>query len=145
VTGRQEIAAWAAARFTQHHRYVVGPHRAAGDTVRWRYREFVDPFQLVPGLSPTEGDAEAVVHNGRITRLALAASPASVQRQWDEVDAFLDRAHAAPPGAGPSVELSGLPRPGPAAEPAPMGWSLALGGLALLAAGTGALRRRRLP
>ena len=94
VTGRPQIAAWAAAHFKDHHRFVVGPPRAAGDTVSWRYREFVDPFQLVPGVGPTEGEAEAVVRGGRITRLTLAVSPASVQRQRDEADAFLDRAVA---------------------------------------------------
>jgi len=81
MTGRQEIAAWAAARFPQRHRYAAGPRRAAGGTVRWPYREFVDPFQRTPGISPAEGDAEAVVRGGRIAVLSLVQSPASVRRQ----------------------------------------------------------------
>ena len=86
VTGRPEIAAWAAVRFAQHHRFAAGPYRAAGDTVGWSYREFVDPFQLLPGVSPAEGDAEAVVRGGRIAVLSLVQSPASVRRQWGEAD-----------------------------------------------------------
>jgi hypothetical protein len=47
VTGRQPIAAWAAARFAWNHRYAVGQPRAAGATVGWPYREYADPFQLL--------------------------------------------------------------------------------------------------
>jgi len=147
--GHRQIAAWAAARFAQHHRYAVGPPRPAGDTVGWPYREYADPFQFVRGFSPTEGDAEAVVRFGRITVLTLVESPASAQRRWREVGAVLERPvanrHATPLGDGPSSALSGSLRGGPAAEPTPVGWPLALGGLAGLAAVTAALRRRRLP
>ena len=147
VTGHQQIAAWAAARFAQHHRFAVGPHRAAGDTVGWPYREFVDPFQRVPGVGPTEGDAEAVVRGGRITVLTLVQSPASVQRQRGEVGAAVARAvathRAAPLGDGPRRPLSGPPR-APAAEPTGAAWPLALGGPRPPAAGTAALRRRPL-
>ena len=89
VTGHPQIAAWAAARFAQRHRFATDQHRAAGDTVGWRYREFVDPFQRAPGVSPTEGSAEAVVRDGRITVLTLVQSPASVQRRRGEADAAL--------------------------------------------------------
>ena len=78
--GHRQLAAWAAARFAQHHRFAAGPYRAAGDAVGWPYREFVDPYQRAPGVGPAEGDAEAVVRGGRITRLTLVQSPASVQR-----------------------------------------------------------------
>ena len=84
VTGHREIAAWAAAAFAHHHRFAAAPYRAAGDTVVWRYREFVDPYQRAPGVSPAEGDAEAVVRAGRIARLSLVQSPASVQQQRRE-------------------------------------------------------------
>jgi hypothetical protein len=149
VTGRPQIEAWAAARFARHHRIAVGQHRAAGDTVGWSYREFVDPFQLVPGLSPTEGDAEAAVRGGRITVLTLVVSPESARRQWGEADGAFVRAmathRASPLGEGPSVRPSGSPRGGAAAEPTGAAWPLALSGLALLAGGTVALRRRRRP
>ena len=140
VTGHQEIAAWAALAFARRHRIAVGLPRAAGDTAGWPYREFADPYQLLPGVGPTEGDAEAVLRGGRITVLTLIVSPASVQRQWREADAAFVRVeatrHASPPGGEP---ISGPPR---AAEPAPVGWPLALGGLALLAAVAAARRRR---
>jgi hypothetical protein len=138
VIGHQEIAAWAAARFAQRHRYAVGPYRATGETVAWSYREFADLFQVTPGVGPLEGDAEVVVRGGRITRLTLVLAPASVQRRWGELSAA---ARAAARGAGPSG-----PSSGPARAAAPTGaWPLALGGLAFLAAGTAALRRRRRP
>ena len=79
--------------------------------------------------------------------LTLVQSPASVQRRQGEADAALARVaathRASPLGDGPRLPLSGPPRA--AAEPTAVGWPLALGGLALLAAVTGALRRRRLP
>jgi len=147
--GHRQIAAWAAARFAQHHRFAVGPPRAAGDTVGWPYREYADPFQFVRGFSPTEGHAEAVVRGSRITVLTLVESPASAQRRWREVGAVLERPvanrRAAPLGDGPSSALSGSLRGGPAAEPTDAVWPLALGGLAGLAAVTAALRRRRPP
>ena len=65
VTGHAETAAWAAGRLAQHPRLAADPYRAAGDTVGWSYREFADPYQLVPGVGPAEGEAEAVVRGGR--------------------------------------------------------------------------------
>ena len=141
--GHQEIAAWAVAHFARRHRFGAGPYRAAGDTVGWPYREFVDPYQRLPGVDPTEGTAEAEVRGGVITRLTLVQSPASVQRRRGElavlaVGAVATR-RAAPPGDGPSVP----PRaPRDAAEPTDATWPLALGGLAVLSAGAAALRRR---
>jgi len=133
VTGHPAIAAWAAGRFAQHHRFAAGPYRAAGDTVRWPYREFVDPFQLAPGVAPAEGEAEAVVRGGRIAVLSLVQSPASVARQRREAAAGIARAAA-----------SRRP-PGDATEPAGSAWPLALSGLALLGGVAVALRRRRRP
>jgi hypothetical protein len=145
VTGRPQIAAWAAVAFAHRHRYVAGPYRAAGDTVGWPYRAFADPYQLLPGVGPTDGDAEAVVRGGRITTLSLVGSSESLRRRGGEADASYARAmatrRAAPDSDEPSVPLSGPPR---AAEPAPVGWPLALGGLALLAVVTVTLRRGRL-
>ena len=144
VTGHPQIAAWAAAHFKLRHRYVAGQHRAAGDTVSWPYREFSDPFQLLPGVGPAEGDAEAVVRDGRITRLTLLRSPASAQRQQGEAEAARVQAEAtqraAPLGDGLSLPRSGPPR---AAEPTDPAWPVALGGLALLAVGAATLRRRQ--
>jgi ketosteroid isomerase-like protein len=146
LTGHQEIAAWAAAAFARHHRVVAGPYHATGDTVSWRHREFADPFQLAPGVGPAEVDAEAVVRGGWTTRLSLVQSPASVEQQRREVAAALNHpapTHAAAPrGAEPRPRLSGAPG---TAEPTGAAWPLVLGGLALLAAVTMALRRRRLP
>jgi hypothetical protein len=148
ITGHQDIAAWAAARFAQQHRYATDQHRAVGATVDWRYREFLDPYQFLPGVGPLEGDAEAVVRDGRITRLTLLLSPASVRRRHGEVEAAgagrVATYRASLRGAGASPPLSG-PRRAAAAEPAPVGWPLALGALALLGVVTAALRRRRLP
>jgi hypothetical protein len=143
VTGRQQIAAWAAAHFARAHRFAAGPYRAAGATVGWPYREVVDPYQRLPGVDPTEGTAEAEVRGGVITRLTLVQSPASVQRRRSELEGLAVGAvttrRAAPPGAGPSVP----PRePRGAAEPTDATWPLALGGLAVLSAITVALRRR---
>ena len=147
-TGRPQIAAWAAARFARRDRFVVGPYRVTGDTVRWSYQAFDDLAQRLSGVGPLEGDAEAMVRGGRITTLTLVVSPESVQRQQDEEAAALARA-AATRGAAPGTEWPGVPprRPPrePAAEPAAGAWAVALGGLALLAAATGALRRRRRP
>jgi len=149
LTGRPEIAAWAAAAFARHHRYTVGQHRVAGDTVGWRYREFVDPYQVTPGVSAAEGTAEAVVRGGRITLLSVVQSPASVQRQGDEMRVASAWAvatyRASLLGDRPSVQPRGRRGAARAAEPAPVGWPLALGGLAGLAAVTAARRRRRLP
>jgi MYXO-CTERM domain-containing protein len=149
AAGRPWIAAWASAAFGRRHRFAVGPSRAAGDTVRWRYHEFVDPYQLAPAMRPAEGDAEAVVRGGRIVRLSLVRSPASVQRSRDERRAAgawaVATRRAAPLADGPRLPLRGPPRGGPAAEPTDAAWPLVLGGLALLAAGAAALRRRRLP
>jgi hypothetical protein len=147
--GRGQIAAWAAARFAQHHRFAAGQHRAAGDTVVWQHREYVDPFQRLPGVGPIEGTAEAVVRGGRITGLTLIQSPASVQRQRVEVAASLDRAMAtqqsSPLPDGPSVRPRGSRSDGPAAEPTDSAWPLALSALAVLALATATLRRRRAP
>ena len=147
MTGHQEIATWAAEHFARHHRFAAGPPRAAGDTVSWPYREFADPYQLVPGFSPTEGDAEAVVRGGRITALTLVVSPESVQRRRGEMQAASARAEAtrlaAPIAVGPSLQPRGPQRGGPAADPTGAAWPLALGGLALLGAVTAKLRRRR--
>jgi len=136
VTGHQEIAAWAAARFALRHRYAVGPYHAAGDTVGWAYREFIDPFQLAPDFSPSEGDAEAVVRGGRIAVLSLVQTPESVLRRWDEAHVVAARVmatqRAAPAGDGPSTRQR-EPRDA-VSEPTDATWPLALGGLALLAA-----------
>ena len=130
-------------------RLEADPYRAAGDTVGWAYREFADPYQLVPGFSPTEGDADAVVRGGRITALTLVVSPESVQRRRGEMQAASARAEAtrlaAPIAVGPSLQPRGPQRGGPAAEPAGAAWPLALGGLALLGGVTMALRRGRRP
>jgi ketosteroid isomerase-like protein len=144
VTGRPAIAAWAAARFAAHHRVEVGLPRVDGDTVAWPFREFADPWQRLPGVGPVEGQMEAVAPGGAITRLTVVVSPASVARQQGEAVAAGHRAAAArrtgPAGDGPSASPSGLRT---AAEPAGAAWPLALGGLALLAAGAAARRRRR--
>jgi hypothetical protein len=147
--GHRQIAVWAAARFAQHHRFESARRRVASDPVGWRYREFVDPFQRLPGVGPIEGIAEAVVRGGRITRLTLVQSPASVQRQRAEVAATFDRAMAtqqsSPLPDGPSVRPRGSRSEGPAAEPTDSAWPLALSALAVLALATAALRRRRAP
>ena len=144
VAGRQEIGTWAAARFARYPRSTAGQLRVAGDTVTWRYREYADPYRPASGFSPLEGDAEAVVHGGQITLLSLVQSPESVQRQQDEVRAVTARM------APLNGDESSAPaeRPQDANEPVePVGaaWPLALGGLALLAVATMALRRRRRP
>jgi hypothetical protein len=139
-----------AGRFAQRSHLAADPYRVAGDTVAWSYREFVDPYQLLLGVGPAEGEAEAVVHGGRIAVLSFAQSPASVRRRRDEANVAADRAAAdraaarlaAPAGDGPSVGLSGPPRGD--AEPTGAAWPLALSGLAL-PAGAVALRRRRPP
>ncbi|HVG97312.1 MAG TPA: nuclear transport factor 2 family protein, partial [Chloroflexota bacterium] len=144
VTGRAEIAAWAAARFAAHSRLVADAYRAAGDTVGWSYRAFADAYQLV-GVGPAEGEAEAVVRGGRIAVLSLVQTPASVLRRENEGRVAAARAaatrRAAPAGDGPSVRLSGPPRGD--AEPTGAAWPLALSGLALLTGAAVALRRRR--
>ena len=135
VTGHPEIAAWAAARFAERHRYAPDPPRGAGETVRWAYREFVDPFQGTPGISPAEGDAEAVVRGGRIAVLSHVQTPASVRRQWDEVNAAARARRPRPAPPDPA-----RPRP---AEPDAPAWPLALGGLAGVAVLALARRHRR--
>ena len=108
--------------------------------MRWAYREFVAPFQLTPGISPAEGDAEAVVRGGRIAVLSLVQTPDSVRRQWDEVNvaARTRRRRPAPADFAPPGPAG--PRP---AEPDGPAWPLALGGLAGVAALTLARRWRR--
>src|SRR5262249_58665958 len=95
---------------------------AAGDTVVWRYQELVDPFQRTPGIGPTEGTAEAVVHDGAIAGLTLVRSPASVQRQRAEAAVAFDRAMTTRVADPARDGASGLPpRPrggGTAAAPA---------------------------
>ena len=136
VTGHAEIAAWAAGSFARHHRLVADPYRAAGDTVGWSYRAFADPYQLMPGIGPAEGDAEAVVRGGRIAVLSLVQTTASVERRRDEMNAAARRAvatrFAVPAGDGPSTRQR-EPRDA-VSEPTDATWPLALGGLALLAA-----------
>src|SRR5262249_6045163 len=121
AAGHPAIAAWATARFGFNHRYAAGPRRAAGDTAGWAYREFADPYQLLPGVEPVEGDAEAVVRDGRITRLTLVLSPPSVARQRAEVEAVTARAR--PPAARTAPGGGGAPppapRPGRGPPPAP--------------------------
>jgi hypothetical protein len=147
MTGHQEIAMWAVEHFARHHRFAAGPPRAAGDTVVWPYREYTDPYQLVPGFSPTEGNAEAVVRGGRITTLTLVVSPESVQRRRDEAQSARARAVAprlaAPIAGGPSLQPRGPQRGGHAADQTGAAWPLALGGLALLGVVTAKLSRRR--
>jgi len=124
----------------------VGPPRVDGDTVAWPFREFADPWQRLPGIGPVEGQMEAVVPGGAITRLTVVVSPASVARQQGEAVAAGHRAAAArrpvPAGGGPGAPPSG---PRAAADPTGAAWPLALGGLALLGAVTATLRRRRPP
>jgi hypothetical protein len=150
--GHRQIAAWAAGRFAQHHRFEVGPTRAAGDTLGWPYREFVDPYQLAPGVGPAEGEAEAVVRGGRIAVLSFVQSPDSVLLQRDEMNAAaatgaatMTARHAALSGAGPGIRSSGLRSGGPTAESPDAAWPLALSGLALLSALVVARRRRQRP
>lgn len=153
VTGRQQIAAWAAARFAPHHRVALGQHRVAGDAVSWPYQEFRDPYQHMPGVGPLEGTVEAVVRGGRITVLTLVVSPASLWRQQSEVASVLN--HLSPTTTTrPPVPLSGgtrAPSRGakwdgpPTAEPTTAAWPLALGSLAVLAYATAWLRRRQAP
>jgi hypothetical protein len=57
--GHREIAAWAAGRFAQRHRFAAGPSRAAGDPVGRPYQASSDPAQLVPGLGPAAGAASS--------------------------------------------------------------------------------------
>jgi MYXO-CTERM domain-containing protein len=146
ASGQEEIAAWAAARLAQLDRFVVVGYRATGDTVTWQYQEFVDPFQRMPGIGPTEGTAEAVVHDGAIAVLTLVRSSASVRRQRAEAAASFDRAMATR-GAdtvrdGPGGRLRSPRSSGTTAEPTWAAWPLALGGLALLGALVSVRRRR---
>ena len=99
----------------------------------WQYREFSDPAQRLPGVAPLEGTAEAEVHGGRITRLTLVDSPASVLRQRGELAAYAAMAPV-PRGAAAGG--------GRAVEPTDAAWPLALGGLAGLGIGAAALRQR---
>ena len=147
VTGRPAIAAWAAARFAQHHRFRAGPYRGAGDKVSWPYQEFVDPFQRTPGASPLDGDAEALVRDGLIAVLSLVQAPASVRRQRDEAATAFDRAMATQRASPLQGERGGAPLQPPRGPAAPTGvaWPLGLAGLALLSAATVMLRRRRRP
>jgi hypothetical protein len=153
ATGQQQIASWAAARFAQQPCAVAGPHRTAGDTVRWTYQEFSDPYQRTPGVGPLEGTAEAVVRGGRITVLTLVFSPESAARRWREMvfsaEQSRARHHAAPssPFGGGAIGQRHGPRPtGPTApETSPVAWPLTLGGLAVLASVVAVLRRHRVP
>jgi hypothetical protein len=138
ASGHRQIAAWAAARFAQHQRLAAARYRAAGGTVGWRYREFDDPFQGLPGVGPLEGAAEAEVRGGAITRLTLVQAPASAARQRGEVEAAARAAatrRAAPVGRAAA-------RGGPVPEPTAAAWPLGLGALAALSVVTAALRRR---
>jgi hypothetical protein len=147
ASGQEEITAWAAARFAQHHRFVAVGYRPVGATVRWDFQEFVDPFQRTPGVSPTEGTAAAAIRDGTIRRLTLVQSPESVRRHRSDVAVAFDQAMAArgavPFRADPRGPLS-QPRRGPAAaEPPTAAWPMALGGLALLGGLAAARRTRR--
>jgi MYXO-CTERM domain-containing protein len=146
--GPQQIAAWAAERFARHQHLVTAQPRATGSTVEWQYRDLSDPFQRTPGVDPLEGTAEAVVRGGRITRLTLVLSPASVRRQRAQVAEAFDRAMAtrlaAPFTDEPGVRPRGAQRGDPVTAPADAAWPLALAGLASLVAVT-ARRRRRAP
>ena len=143
ATGHAGIAALAAGRFAVHSRLAADPYRAAGDTVGWSYREFADPYYLLLGVGPAEGEAEAVVRGGRIAVLSLVLSPTEVQRRLDEANAafrVIATRRAGSAGDGPSVRPSGPPRG--EAEPTGAAWPLGLGGLALLAGATVTLSRR---
>ena len=142
LIGQPQIAAWAAARFGEGHRMAAGPYYADGDTVRWAYREFVEPFAVLPGGGPLEGEAEALVRDGRIAVLSLVLSAASVQRRLDELDAAARAAtrRALPAGAPPDARARGPRR---TAEPAGAAWPLTLGSLAILASAAVVPRRRR--
>ena len=145
VTGPQQLAAWVAARFARDHRIVPDSFRVTGDTVAWRYQELLDAVQVALGIAPLEGDAEAVVHGGRITVLSLVVAPETLQRLQSEAKVAVIRA-AAQRRASPSGAASGGPaRPprGAAAEPPDATWPLTLGGLALVGGVTMAVRRRR--
>ena len=108
VTGHPADQAWVAARFAQRHRVAADQHRAAGDTVGWRYREFVDPFQGTPGFSPAEGDSGS----GGARRPDRGAHPRPVARlrarQRGEADAAL--AALARAAAPPAPRRSGTGR-----------------------------------
>jgi hypothetical protein len=112
---------------------------AAATLARWPYQRAAAP----PAL-PTEIGTDAVVlREGRILAYTRTPDRASRAARAKAVDGAM-RALAIRT-ARPPAPLGGAPWASTAtsAEPPPVGWSLALGGLAVLAAGAGAHRRRR--
>jgi len=148
VAGTEAIRTHLWAEFAWNPHVETANHRATADGVAWTYRLRQDPEQRLPGVGPIEGRAEAVVHAGRITHLSFAHDPASVARRNAAVAVVLRRRVTAPNppasgGARPNSPSRGS-RDGAAEDPSPVAWPLALSGLALLAAGAAAVRRRRL-
>jgi hypothetical protein len=100
--------------------------------VTWHYRAQVDPYQTIPGLPPVEGTATATVRAGRITVLALASAPESIERRTAALSAHSAAAMATQRGGATAPFVA----PRPTSTPAPPG-SADLG-VPLAVAGLGA-------
>jgi hypothetical protein len=127
-----------------------GGHRAApvvfggapATLARWPYQRAT----LLASLPAELGTDAVVLRGGRILaytrtpdRASLAARAAALAGAMSAMATRTAGRPAAPIGAAPRVAAATV------AEPDPVGWPLALGGLAGLAAVTAVLRRRRLP
>jgi len=137
-----------------------GGHRAApvvfggapATLARWPYQRAT----LLASLPAELGTDAVVLRGGRILaytrtpdRASLAARAAALAGAMSAMATRTAGRPAAPMGAAgrPAAPIGAAPRVAAAtvAEPDPVGWPLALGGLAGLAAVTAVLRRRRLP
>lgn len=146
--GFVDVRRWIAALLALDHRveatgYTLAQraHGVEGETVTWRYRASARPYRSLPGVSPAEGTAEAVVRGARIVRLTLRADDASVERRREDVQAAFELARlrrprdfSPEPPRQPTprqdVQGSGLPSPVRGLIPA----AIALGLTALVAA-----------
>jgi hypothetical protein len=115
---------------------------APATLARWPYQRAT----VLASLPPELGTDAVVLRGGRILaytrtpdRASLAARAEALAEAMSAVATRTAGRPAAPMGAAPPAAAATV------ADPTPVGWPLALGGLAGLAAVTAALRRRRLP
>jgi hypothetical protein len=138
ASGTDAIAAWMGDLQRRRHSVAAANYRVVDDAVAWHYWAFVDPFQQVPGVGPTEGEMAVVVRGGQIAALTVSPEPASVRRRAQQVHAAGARGAGRLPAASRRGE-AGLPNPQARHTPSVAPWLVALAaslagplGLALL-------------
>jgi hypothetical protein len=125
ASGTDAIEAWLGDLLRRRHAIAAANFRVVDGAATWHYWTFVDPFQQVPGVGPTEGEMAAVVRGGRIAALTVSPDPDSVRRRAQQVNAAVARGADRLTAAGRRGAAS-LPDPQDRRTPSAAPWLVAL-------------------